>query len=66
MIQPKMMNYVHVMLVSGYMLSPMNLIQCVTSIDNHIINLNGIFDYVFQQTFSIFMKIRVGEGLMCG
>ncbi len=37
----------------------MSLIECVTSINNHIINLNYIFYYVFHQNFRIFMNFRV-------
>ena len=38
----------------------MNLIECVTSINDHIINLNCIFYYVFQQNIHDFHEFQGG------
>ena len=60
--RPIMIDYMYTILIYCYILQPMDLIECVTSLNNHIINLNCIFYYVFQQNFSIFMNFRVRDG----
>ena len=55
-----MIYYSYTILMYCYILKPMNLIECVTSINDHIINLNYIFYYVFQQNIHDFHEFQGG------